>query len=135
MVYLDFPVNTTCCNFPRDFQSMSIGVPSLESLRASSTVTHELGDVSVTYNTTDYDIFMSQLNIGRTLFVSVLLIISSLVFSQGVEEYLLEPLESMLVTVKRISSDPLKAIIALENENLIKSTIKSEDDKKEGIMT
>lgn len=79
-----------------------------------------MGNITVVYDTTSYDIFTAQLNIGRTLFVCVLLIISSLLFSQDVEDYLLEPLESMLVTVKRISADPLKAIIALENEKLIK---------------
>ena len=67
------------------------------------------------YDTTANDIFTSELNIGRTMFVVILLIFSSLFFSQDIEIYVLEPLDSMLNTVKRISSDPLKAVIALEN--------------------
>lgn len=115
VVYIDFSINSTCCNFPRDFPSLSAGVPTLDELRASSTASYTMGNITVVYDSTSYDIFTSQLNIGRTLFVCILLVISSLLFSQDVEDYLLEPLESMLVTVKRISADPLKAIIALEN--------------------
>ena len=52
----------------------------------------------------------SQLNIGRTLFVCVLLIISTLLFSRDVEIYALEPLENMFDTVKKIALNPLNAI-------------------------
>ena len=113
LVYLDFPINETCCNFPRDFPAFNAGIPELDDLRASSTNSFTMGNVTVVYDTTSIDIFTSQLNIGRTLFVCILLIFSSMFFSKDVEDYLLQPLESMLVTVKRIAADPLKSIIAL----------------------
>lgn len=37
----------------------------------------------------------------------------------------------MINTVKRISENPLQAIIAIENENIIKSTIKDKDEDDE----
>ena len=67
------------------------------------------------YNTTYNDILTSQLNVGRTIFVCILLILSWLFLAQDIEDYLLEPLDSMLNTVKRISADPLKAMISIEN--------------------
>lgn len=37
----------------------------------------------------------------------------------------------MITTVKRIAENPLQAIIAIENENIIKSTIKEEEDDEQ----
>jgi hypothetical protein len=48
-----------------------------------------MGNVTAVYDSTKYDVFTSQLNIGRTLFVCILLIFSSMFFSQDVEDYLL----------------------------------------------
>ena len=70
----------------------------------------------------------SKLNMGRTVFVCILLITFSLLFTRDVEEFALEPLENMITTVKRISENPLQAILAIENENIIKSTIKDNGD-------
>lgn len=35
----------------------------------------------------------------------------------------------MITTVKRIAENPLQAILAIENENIIKSTIKEEEEE------
>lgn len=55
--------------------------------------------------------------------------IFSLLFTRDVEQYALEPLENMITTVKRIAENPLQAILAIENENIIKSTIKEEEEE------
>jgi hypothetical protein len=56
-------------------------------------------------------------------------VIFSLLFTRDVEQYALEPLENMITTVKRIAENPLQAILAIENENIIKSTIKEEEEE------
>lgn len=81
---MDFPLNTTCCSFPEDYPSLNSGIPTLDSIRASSTMTYTMGNITLVYDSTWSDIFTSQLNIGRTLFVCILLIFSSLFFSQDV---------------------------------------------------
>lgn len=85
-------------------------------------------NIGVIFDSTEQDSLTSKLNMGRTVFVCVLLVTFSLLFTRDVEEFALEPLENMITTVKRISENPLQAIIAIENENIIKSTIKEKDD-------
>lgn len=89
LVYMSFPMNSTCCEFPKDFPELGAGIPELDDLRASSIHTQETERIVLVYNTTANDIFTSQLNAGRTLFVCFLLILSSLFFNQDIEDYLL----------------------------------------------
>ena len=84
-------------------------------------------DSKVVFETTSTNILNAQLNIGRTLFVCFLLIVATLCFSHDVETHALEPLENMINTVKRISSDPLHAIKEIEKEMMIKKSIPNED--------
>lgn len=62
------------------------------------------------YDLTSGTIFQSELNIGRTLFVCVLLIAMSVLFTNDVEIQALDPIENMINTVKRIACNPLQAI-------------------------
>ena len=78
---------------------------------------------TVVFNQKATNVLSSQLNIGRTLFVCILLIISTLLFSNDLETQALEPLENMIITVQRISSDPLHAIKKIEEEMMIKKSI------------
>ena len=49
-------------------------------------------DSTVVFDKTDSDILSSQLNLGRTLFICILLMVSTLLFSNDVEHHALEPL-------------------------------------------
>ena len=71
------------------------------------------------YNVTPTNILSSQLSIGRTLFVCVLLIVSTLLFSRDVEMHALEPLENMITTVKAIATDPIHAIREIEHKKIL----------------
>ncbi len=73
------------------------------------TYTTDSGNVAV-FETTLTSTLTAQLNIGRTLFVCIVLIVATLLFSRDVEIYALEPLENMFDTVKRIALNPLNAI-------------------------
>jgi hypothetical protein len=53
---------------------------------------------------------MAKLNIGRTLFVCLILIVSTLLFARDLDNIALEPLENMFETVRKIALNPLEAI-------------------------
>lgn len=77
------------------------------------------------YDQSSQLILASQLNIGRTILVCILLILITLLFTRDVEVEALEPLENMINTVKKISSNPLQAIKDIEKENMLKHAIES----------
>jgi hypothetical protein len=88
LVYFYVAVNTTCCTFPNDYPSYVVLDSSYyrtEDLTAYETA---LGS-AVVFQQTSIATLNAQLNIGRTLFVCILLIISTLLFSRDVEIYAL----------------------------------------------
>ena len=40
LIYLNFPINSTCCTFPEDYPALDPGVPEFFEIRASSTMTY-----------------------------------------------------------------------------------------------
>lgn len=58
------------------------------------------------------------MNIGRTLFVCILLIVSTMLFSNDLEFAAIAPLEDMFDTVKKIAVHPLNALREIEEKNL-----------------
>jgi len=50
------------------------------------------------------------MNIGRTFFVCILLIVSTMLFSNDLEFAAIAPLEDMFDTVKKIAVHPLNAL-------------------------
>ena len=112
LVFFEVQVNSTCCQFPRDYPTYLSSIPNITTLRSDSinAVIDISTNATAIYNTTPTNILSSQLSIGRTLFVCILLIVSTLLFSRDVELHALEPLENMITTVKNISNDPIHAI-------------------------
>ncbi len=84
LVYLYFPVNTTCCTFPDNFTAYKSNTTDIDNIRSTSLTISSMDSVTLIFDTTNTDILTSQLNIGRTLFVCFLLIISSLLFTRDV---------------------------------------------------
>ena len=83
LVYFEIYFNATCCQFPKDFPQYSS--KNLETIRADSIYPILFGDTDlVVFDQTNTNILSSQLNIGRTLFVCVLLIASTLLFSRDI---------------------------------------------------
>lgn len=62
------------------------------------------------YDITQYNIYVSYFNIGRTIFVCLLLIITTIFFSSDLEFTAIAPLEEMMETVRKIAINPLNAI-------------------------
>ena len=69
----------------------------------------------------------SYLNLIRGLFITILLIFSSLVFMWNIDEYALNPLEKMIKTITIISENPFEAIKSIKSEN--KGNKASEQDQ------
>ena len=121
IVFFEVEVNSTCCEFPRDYPQYYGQVPEVEDLRSDSinAIIDSNSNATAIYNITPTNILSSQLSIGRTLFVCILLVISTMLFSRDVEMHALEPLENMITTVKNISNDPIHAIREIEQNKIL----------------
>ena len=62
------------------------------------------------YDISQYNKYVSYFNIGRTIFVCLLLIITTIFFSSDLEFTAIAPLEDMMETVRKIAINPLNAI-------------------------
>lgn len=82
----------------------------------------------VAYDISWYNKEISYMNIGRTLFICILLIISTILFSNDIEYAAIAPLEDMFETVKKIAIHPLNALREIEERNLCLANI---DDNAE----
>ncbi len=91
--------NASCCKFPDDYADLAerYGVEKVGSLRPDE-IDSFVGVESavVAYNARDVRVLTAQLSIGRTIFVCIVLVVSTLLFSQDLETYALEPVENML---------------------------------------
>ena len=70
------------------------------------------------------------LNMCRTVFVCVVLSVSSILFSKDTQELVLEPIENMIEKVKKMSKNPLKAVQEEEREKLAKKELMQEEETK-----
>lgn len=113
LIYFNVPVNETCCTFPDSYPVLrdKFSVSNSEEYRTNSLLsyTSDLGS-AVVFESTYSEILTAKLNIGRTLFVCLILIVSTLLFARDLETIALEPLENMFETVGRIALNPLEAI-------------------------
>ncbi len=66
------------------------------------------------------------MSIGRTIFVCILLIITTMLFSNDLEFAAIAPLEEMFDTVKKIAQHPLNALREIEEKNLCMENIDEE---------
>lgn len=80
------PINTTCCIFPTNYPEYQSQVRDIYSLRSTSlnAVVDDGSQSTFIFDRTDSDILASELNLGRTLFVCLLLMVSTLLFSNDV---------------------------------------------------
>lgn len=75
------------------------------------------------YDITWYNQEIAIMNISRTFFVCVLLIISTILFASDLEFAAIAPLEEMFDTVKKIAVHPLNALREIEEKNLCLESI------------
>lgn len=70
------------------------------------------------------------MSIIRTLFVSVVLTGGALLFSKDASNLVVQPIEQMLKRVKRIASNPLKAVQMEEKEALLADKLEQQNKGK-----
>lgn len=70
------------------------------------------------YDISYYNKLNSYFNIGRTTFVCILLIVTTIFFSSDLEFTAIAPLEDMMDTVRKIALNPLNAIREIEEKNM-----------------
>ena len=88
IVFFEVDVNSSCCQFPRDYPQYD--VPALEDLRSDEVDIYVNSNADTfVYDKSSSNILAAKLNIGRTTFVCVLLIVATLLFSRDVEEHAL----------------------------------------------
>lgn len=87
LVYFIVSVNSTCCEFPKDWPSYN-NTKALDTIRANDILVYVTNDdyapITVVYDQSSQSAFQSQLNVGRTLFVCFTLIIVTLLFTRDV---------------------------------------------------
>lgn len=91
LVYFSAYVNSTCCEFPKNWPSYA-NTKSLDSIRPNDILVYVVSDdnsisntVTAAYDQSYQSTFSAQLSIGRTLFVCVILITITLLFTRDVE--------------------------------------------------
>jgi hypothetical protein len=91
LVYIFAPYNSTCCEFPTNFPEYVGKVKSLSDIRFDAVLIFYDGETNTTiaYDQTNEVAFQSELNIGQTLFVCVLLIVMNILFTRDLEVYAL----------------------------------------------
>lgn len=89
LIYFTIDINSSCCEFPTNFPTYS-SIKNLDSYRSSDVLIYTAGigdtqkNVTVVFDQTPALILEAQLSIGRTLFVCILLIVVTLLFTRDV---------------------------------------------------
>ena len=119
IIFIDFKkIDDACCSeFPNETFPGEEDLPDKDSLRSTEknivTLTQddnedELIAFAITSNIVDNDL-NAILSLCRTIFVTIVLTVAAMMFTGDVEKIVLDPIESMLKTVKRIAENPLEA--------------------------
>jgi len=81
------------------------------------------------FDTTYANKISSVLNIAKTIFICIVLTVSSFCFSKDTQEMVLEPIETMITKVKQISKNPIQALQKNEKEEITKAIMEEEEEK------
>lgn len=107
--------------------------PSLSKLRQTEIqiYTIDSSDFSIIaiFDFTSRTHLEAWLNISRTVFVCLVLVVSSIYLTKDAQELVIEPIENMLDIVRKISENPLKAVQEEENKKLSLQLAKSDSNK------
>jgi class 3 adenylate cyclase len=74
-----------------------------------------------------YTRLQAGLSIARTIFVCLVLSVSSIMFTKDAEELVIGPIESMVAKIRSISEDPLRAIKKEEREQVLRKIAMEEN--------
>ncbi|OMJ79003.1 hypothetical protein SteCoe_21086 [Stentor coeruleus] len=112
----------------------STDIASLRDSEKQYVVLPEVDDSYDYYSVAVFDIrystkLESQLNICKTIFICFILALSSSVLSRDAQVLVLDPIESMIAKVKKISQNPLEAAQEQERQEVMAETARQAEEK------
>ena len=111
LLYFNIKAGTITDTFPDNYPAYTGTINEiLAATRSDDINLVEINGNTFAYDTSQYNIYVSYFNIGRTIFVCLLLIITTIFFSSDLEFTAIAPLEDMMETVRKIAINPLNAI-------------------------
>ena len=127
LLYYKIQIGTILDNFP-DTYSYAGDIQTILAETRSDDINLISGDgYTFGYDISEYNRTVSCFNIGRTVFVCLLLIITTVLFSSDLEFTAIAPLEDMMDTVRKIAVNPLNAIREIEEKKMCLEKIEEED--------
>ena len=122
--YFKIPINQTCCEFPKDFPAFAkVTTTKLSDLRLSEQTIVIDENITIIFSKKVSSQFTAYLNLGRSLFITILLIFCSILFMKDIENYALNPLEKMSTLINKISNNPFEALKQINEEKNNKNSI------------
>lgn len=119
MLYFSIISGTISDSFPDNYPNYAGTVNEILLNTRSDDINLVSGDgYTFAYDISGYNKKTAYFNIGRTIFVTLLIIITTIFFSSDLEFTAIAPLEDMMDTVRKIAIHPLNAIREIEERNL-----------------
>lgn len=89
LIFLSINISNSVYNFPNDFEGYDNTTMNLNNIRDFNVEIYNppvgyIHDFTIVFDKTPLSVFQSQLNIGRTLFVCVIMIVVTLLFTRDV---------------------------------------------------
>lgn len=105
-----------------------------DKLRSSEKIESQDGDFFIIFDYRPYTRIASALNLAQTVYICILLCVAAIIFSHDHNKLLLQPFETIMEKVNKLSQDPMWFCLATSEDELgIYSFMKKEDkqDKEE----
>lgn len=131
LLYFSITSGTISDIFPDNYAAYSGSVNHILSNFRSDDIEISTGDgYTFGYDISWYNKQISYFNIGRTIFVCILLIVTTIFFSHDLDVIAISPLEEMMNTVRKLAINPLNAVREIEEKNMCLEKIEEEEGKK-----
>lgn len=130
LLYFSLEMGTISDSFPDNYIAYTGSVNQILAHTRTDDITLIQGTgYTFGYDISEYNKMVSYFNIGRTFFVCILLIVTTIFFSSDLEFTAIAPLEDMMETVRKIAINPLNAIREIEEKNMCMENMEAEEDK------
>ena len=132
LLYFSINSATITDKFPDNYVAYSGNLNNiLANTRSDDIELIEGNGFTFGYDISWYNKQVSYFNIGRTIFVCILLIVTTIFFSHDLDVIAISPLEEMMNTVRKLAINPLNAVREIEEKNMCLEKIEEEEGKLE----
>ena len=119
LLYFNINTGTISDQFPDNYAAYTGSINHiLANTRSDDIELSEGAGFTVAYDISWYNKQVSYFNISRTIFVCLLLIITTIFFSHDLDIIAISPLEEMMNTVRKLAVNPLNAVREIEEKNM-----------------